>query len=342
MRARGRIVVALLAVAASTAVAASARAQRGAPARTTATPTVDTLRFWSQALGTTKGALVYLPPSYRTDRTRRYPVLYYLHGLWGNETNWSAQGALPATMDSLAHAGRGEAIVVMPDGDDGWYTTWHALLDIGVCRRDTVRTEPAASYCVPWPHYDDYIAHDLVTAIDRGFRTHADRAHRAIGGLSMGGFGAVTLALRYPDRFVAAASHSGVLMPRYRAPHPYATPVSLARNSTELRDGMGRLWPLVAPVFGADTLGWARREPAWLLEQAVARGPLPALFIDCGTDDGLINQSRAFRALLAARSIPHQYAEWPGVHDWAYWRLHVRESAAWLLQHVTSSEQRAR
>ncbi|MCU0634719.1 MAG: alpha/beta hydrolase-fold protein [Gemmatimonadaceae bacterium] len=304
--------------------------------------TVDTVRLWSQALGTTKRLLVYRPPSYATSPTRRYPVLYALHGLRGTETHWALQGRLPAVMDSLARAGRGEAIVVMPDGDDGWYSTWHTLPDIGACRRDTTRTEPAATYCVPWPHYDDYLATDVVRHIDAAYRTRAARAHRAIAGLSMGGFGAITLALRYPERFIAAASHSGVLVPRYLGPHPYAAPVRLAATPGELRDAMGRMWWSVGPVFGPDTIGWARREPAWLLTQARARGVLPELFVDCGTEDTLIDQSRAFRARLLADGVPHTYAEWPGAHDWAYWRAHVGESAAWLLARVTTRDQRAR
>lgn len=324
---RARIVQPALAVALSLASALPAQ-PRG---------TLDTIRFRSQALGTVKSVLVYKPPSYTAESSRRYPVLYYLHGLWGAETDWARQGQLPAVMDSLAARGRGEAIVVMPDGDDGWYTTWHALPDLAACRRDTVRKEPADSYCVPWPHYDDYIADDLIRVIDARYRTRAVRESRAIAGLSMGGFGAVTLALRYPDRFVAAASHSGVLMPRYLSPRPFAEPVRLAATTAELRSAMGRVWWSVGPVFGPDTIGWQRREPAWLLQQAVTRGRVPALFVDCGTEDGLIDQSRAFRAMVTAMRLPISYAEWPGGHDWAYWRAHLGESAAWLLAHVNGT-----
>jgi hypothetical protein len=66
----------------------------------------------------------------------------------------------------LTATGKPEAIVVMPDGDDSWYTTWNGLIDAAVCRSDTTRREPAASYCVPWPHYDDYIAHDIIAHVD--------------------------------------------------------------------------------------------------------------------------------------------------------------------------------
>jgi enterochelin esterase-like enzyme len=101
---------------------------------------VDSL--WSPALGTRKRFLVYLPPSYARAPARRYPVAYYLHGLWGDETNWTRQGRLDAAADSLARLGRPELVVVMPDGDDSWYTTWHTLGTADACRADTTRREP--------------------------------------------------------------------------------------------------------------------------------------------------------------------------------------------------------
>src|ERR1017187_2501097 len=81
----------------------------------------DTL--WSQALGAKKAVVVYLPPSYANAIARRYPVAYYLHGLTGSEVDWTRSGHLNEVMDSLVMAGGPEMIVVMPDGDDGWYTT---------------------------------------------------------------------------------------------------------------------------------------------------------------------------------------------------------------------------
>ncbi len=83
--------------------------------------------FWSQALGIRKQFVVYLPPSYEASTQRRYPVAYYLHGMWGDEWNWVRSGAIDHTLDSLVAAGLPEMIVIMPDGDDGWYTTWNNL-----------------------------------------------------------------------------------------------------------------------------------------------------------------------------------------------------------------------
>ncbi|HEU4563039.1 MAG TPA: alpha/beta hydrolase family protein [Gemmatimonadaceae bacterium] len=332
-------------------LAALAGAARVAPAqagKAAARGTVHEGTFWSQVLGTRKRYVVYLPPSYGTDSARRYPVAYYLHGLWGDETNWVRLGHLDAAMDSLAAgcaAGRPcgrEMIVVMPDGDDGWYTTWNFLGDWAGCRRTTPRGgESVDAYCVPWPKYDDYIARDLVAHIDSTYRTIPARERRGIAGLSMGGYGAVTLALRYPDVFSAAASHSGVLSPLYAGPSPFAPPPTYARRFggaavDTLRARAGSLWPTMKLAFGRDTIGWVARDPARLARRAAAaRRPLPFLMLDVGRGDRLtIEQNRAFRHELRALGIPHRYAEWDGAHDWTYWRTHVGESLAWLAERL--------
>ena len=293
----------------------------------------DTL--WSQSLGIRKALTVYLPPSYASSPARRYPVLVYLHGLTGNERNWAEQGRLGQTFDSLARAGKPEAIVVMPDGDDGWYTTWNQLNDMPACRADTVRKERADTYCVPWPHYDEYIARDIVTHVDRHYRTRATRASRAIAGLSMGGYGAIALALAYPDVFGAAASHSGVLSPRYLGPKPFAPPSTYAVDSMGLRTSAGWLWKWMAPAFGRDTIGWVARDPGRMAVRALNRARrIPALMLDCGADDSFIEQNRDFHHTLTRLGIVHRYAEWPGKHDWDYWRTHAAESATFLLEHT--------
>jgi S-formylglutathione hydrolase FrmB len=292
----------------------------------------DTL--WSAALRTRKQFVVYLPPSYDREPARRYPVAYYLHGLWGNEWNWVRQGGLATVMDSLVAAGGPEMLVVMPDGDDSWYTTWNALVTAADCQRDTVRREPAASYCVPWPHYDDYLARDLVARVDSQYRTRAERARRGIAGLSMGGYGATSLALRYPDVYAAAASHSGVLAPLLVSAGPFdaARPPRYAATPDTLARRWRNYWTTIPVAFGRDTAGWWARDPGRLAARLNARDPrrMPALSIDVGVDDYTRDQNRALHFTLDSLGVPHRYAEWPGAHDWAYWRAHVGESLAWL------------
>lgn len=334
--------VARLALAAAllfVATATTASAQANAPAATRHEPNVVDIVFWSQMLGTTKHARVYLPPSYRTG-SRRYPVAYYLHGVDGSEADWSTKGRLGATMDSLVASGMPEMIVVMPDGDDGWYTTWNALGNFADCTRNPPARETAATYCVPWPKYDDYIARDVVAHIDSTYRTIADRAHRGIAGLSMGGYGAVTLALGYPDVFSAAASHSGVLAPLLGMAHD-SVPAP-ARDATDIDEVIARwprwLWPSLSLAFGGrDMFGWWARDPVRMATRALDGGrPLPPLLVDVGVDDPFLAQNREFVAAAQKLGESVEYHEWPGTHDWNYWRTHAPQSLSWLAGRIAA------
>ena len=290
----------------------------------------DTL--WSPSLGAKKAVVVYLPPSYETQPSRRYPVAYYLHGVSGDETNWSRLGGIATVADSLAARGVPEMILVMPDGDDSWYTTWNVLITFDQCKAGKYSKEDPSTFCVPWGHYDEYVARDLVQWSDRRFRTVADRAHRGIGGLSMGGYGAFTLALGYPDVFAAAASHSGVLSPMYAGAHPFQAPPRYAAGVEPLGElAWARNFATVPQVFGRDSTGWWARDPARRLTRLIAaRTPLPALFADVGIDDPYADQSRAFRWEAERAGVAVAYREWPGTHNWAYWRGHVGESLRFL------------
>ena len=297
--------------------------------------------FWSQALGIRKQFVVYLPPSYEASTQRRYPVAYYLHGMWGDEWNWVHSGAIDRTLDSLVAAGLPEMIVIMPDGDDGWYTTWNNLGNNAACRRSKPPGRPSETvdaYCVPWPKYDDYIARDLVARVDSVYRTIPSRSARAIAGLSMGGYGAISLALAYPDVFSAAASHSGVLSPLYTGPHPYAAPPRYASTEAELRQNAGDLWPALVLAFGRDTTGWWPRDPGRRAARYTSanRRRMPALMLDVGVADPYVDESRDFHATLERLGVTHAYAEWPGAHDWDYWRLHARESLRWIGGQIAS------
>lgn len=318
---------------------APARAQQAAHPRPGGTVVTDTL--WSQALATRKALVVYLPPSYRAAPTRRYPVAYYLHGATGDESNWTQRAHLAAVMDSLIAGGMAEMIVAMPDGDAySYYTTYNLLLDAASCRRLMLPPGGSAEHdCVAWPHYDDYIAYDVVRYVDARYRTLAAGVHRGIAGLSMGGYGAVTLALQYPGTFAAAASHSGVLWPFDLAPAAAGgrqLPRSAADSAAFARYRAANA-PRYAPVFGTDSSGWRARDPATIAARLVARGTaLPALFADCGTEDLFLPQSRAFRDAMASLRVPLEYHEWPGAHTWEYWHAHLGESLRWLAARIAS------
>lgn len=324
-----------MAMSATACLSAAASAQAAAIAR--GTVRVDTL--WTQSLGVRKRLVVWLPPSYDADAARRYPVAIYLHGLWGNEHDWTQQGKLAETLDSLAARGVAPFIVAMPDGDDGWYTTWNSLGDYAACRR-TFAPKPGdtvESYCVPWPHYDDYIARDVVQFLDKKYRTKASRTHRAIAGLSMGGYGAVSLALAYPEVFSVAVSHSGVLSPLYSGGERFSPPARYATSAKELQAGWGeRFWPLLSPAFGQDLPAWLSRDPARRARSLSSTNPtkVPAIMFDVGTSDGLLGQNRAFRWEMAQLGVPVKYVEWPGAHDWAYWSHHAPDGLRFIAERI--------
>ncbi len=286
--------------------------------------------FPSASLGVAKRLVVYLPPSYAADTSQRFPVAYYLHGLGGAESDWVARGGIDAAADSLFNRGTPEMIIVMPDGDDGWYTTWTTQLAYRTCA-DTLHGEAASSFCVEHQRYDDYIARDVVRYVDTHYRTQADRAHRGIGGLSMGGYGALSIALRYPEVFSAAASHSGVVSPLYIGPYPFVAPAKYATQADVTRTAVAAYWARYQMYWGTDLSRWLLADPfheAELVLRHSAR--MPALFIDCGTEDALIDQNRALHDELTRLRVRHDYAEWPGAHTWRYWSTHVRESLAWM------------
>ncbi len=148
-----------------------------------ATPAdLRTISLFSPALGGETSVRVLLPDGYATGR-RRYPVLYLLHGLTGNERDWTSH------TDLVAFARHLPLIVVMPAGGNGWY---------------------ADPLSLAAPRWESYHIGELIPYVDRHYRTLSGRVGRAIAGLSMGGLGALAYAARHPDLFGAAAAFSGV------------------------------------------------------------------------------------------------------------------------------------
>ncbi|HUJ59469.1 MAG TPA: alpha/beta hydrolase family protein [Kofleriaceae bacterium] len=296
---------------------------------------VSTEHFHSASLGVDKDYVVYLPADYDTKPSERFPVFYYLHGLGGDENSWLKGGHIDQAADQLGL----EAIIVMPDGDAGFYVDSVTPVDYDACMKtgkgQFVPTEDHAKACVKTPAYEDYIVKDLIAEIDGKYRTIARRDGRAIAGLSMGGFGALELAMRHPDVFSATASHSGVDALLYAGPHPYvAGKMQPVTDVSTWGDKVPVIGTWVRSLFGPKLDNWKAHDPS-LLADKLEPGKL-AIYLDCGTEDdyGLDAQAAYLHDQLTARKIDHAYFEGPGKHDFAFWGPRLPESLKFLRDHV--------
>lgn len=239
------------------------------------------VRFESAALKRDVPYRVLLPADYESSR-RRYPVLYLLHGLDGNHTNWAERTRL------AEYAAGRSLIIVTPEGANSWYINWNE----GASER-----------------WEDYIVRDLIAEIDARYRTVPARDGRYIAGLSMGGYGAIRIALKYPQLFALAGSFSG--------------PFHIARLETYgWNDGLRAEF---AKAFGP--AGGAHRASNDLLisvRDANARLQ-PLLYFDCGTEDPFLAANREFAQALRDAGFAYVYREYPGAHDWAYWDQRIAE-----------------
>jgi putative tributyrin esterase len=246
---------------------------------------LTTFRWRSEILGKQTSAQVLLPDV----GNGPFATFYLLHGHSDDSTSWLRNSRLEH------HARALPLVIVMPDGYTGYYT----------------KNENG-------PDYARHIGVELPSVIERHFRVRAERPARAIGGLSMGGYGALRVGLDYADRFCSINAHSAAVW-RAKTYAAYARSGGPDYERARLAEAQRNFGDL--PLRGEhDVLTHARR--------ARAAGNLPRILIDCGTEDFLIEDNRAMHAALERAKIPHTYQEFPGAHDWDYWDLHIREALA--------------
>jgi S-formylglutathione hydrolase FrmB len=271
----------------------------------------------SAALGVVKRYRIYLPPGYDSG-DRRYPVVYLLHGLGGDEDSWVDIG-LQKTADEV---GLG-AIVVMPDGDDSFYINRATPVDHQGClagRRPFGTASNMASYCVETARYEDYITRDLVAHVDATYRTEP---RRAIAGLSMGGYGALMLSMRHPDLFSIAVSHAGVASLLYAGPDPYDPKKAALYDGKPAWVSLNRGTPIgrhFLELYGEDAGFWRSHDPT-TMARSLEPGKL-ALYLDCGTLDEfrLHLGAQMLHDTLEARGIDHTFELVAGGrHDGEFW-----------------------
>jgi S-formylglutathione hydrolase FrmB len=270
--------------------AAGAQAQAAKPdeKKSKDKPRYETVRFESRLVGAPLPYNVILPADYARgpSKERRYPVLYLLHGLGGSAEDWVSSRARLAD-----YAAQYPFIIVIPEGKDGWYTDGPA----------------------PNAKFESYFVEELIPDVDRRFRTVAAREGRAVAGLSMGGYGSMKFALKHPELFAFAASMSGALAVASWTPDQHIPEF---------------VRPSVMRVYGDAGSDVRRDNDIYRLvreltpERAAA---LPFLYLDCGTEDFLITNSRDFTALLIEKKVAHEFRELPGTHSWPYWDRQVQE-----------------
>jgi len=259
---------------------------------TSQTPTnsrVQTIQFESKLVGKMLPYNVLLPVNYNhpDSRAKRYPVIYLLHGLTGHYTNWLEKTKL------VDYTTPYEFIIVMPEGNDSWYTD---------------------SATVPTDKYESYILQELIPDVEKRFRASSDAGSRAIAGLSMGGYGALKFGVKYPQQFVFVASMSGALGAASW------TESDLKGLEFILRSLQSVYGSESSPTRAANDLGRLYRDL-----RAASIASLPYIYLDCGTEDQLLQVNRDFVAILMTRKIPHEYRQLPGTHSWTYWDSQVQE-----------------
>jgi S-formylglutathione hydrolase FrmB len=232
---------------------------------------VDTIAIYSKAMHRSIKCVVVTPDSYR-DKQLHYPVVYILHGYSGNYSDYVKK--IPAV---VAMADVYQEILVFPDGN---YSSWY--LDSPV--DSTLR-------------FETYVGREIPAWIDQHYRTKASRQYRAITGLSMGGHGALYLAIRHQETFGAAGSMSGGVDFR---PFP---------NNWELGAKLGS--------YKDHAANWDQHVVVNQLSRL--KNDSLSLIIDCGVKDFFIDVNRQLHQRLLEQGISHDYIERPGEHNWDYW-----------------------
>jgi putative tributyrin esterase len=229
---------------------------------------------------------VLLPQDYEASRTN-YPVLYLLHGLFGNSANWLELTDLENYLTDH------NFIAVLPEGYDKWYS------DSASNAEDK---------------FESSFIKELIPTIEKKYKVSGNRQLRAVAGLSMGGYGALKFALKRPNLFVFAGSMSGA----FNAPQ-----IAKSHGEPEWNE----LRPSVSEVFGEEKSRARIENDLFEIIRGISPekiSSVPYLYFDCGTEDNFLKINRELAELLTRKKIVFEYQELSGGHDWDYWDRQIR------------------
>lgn len=280
-------------------------------------PGLETVEYYSPAVDRRMKLDIVLPEGY-WESEARYPVLYLLHGYMQNYTVWGRNLAAAFYAREL-----NDLILVLPDAGNTWFLNY------------------ASSPEGRSNNWEDHIINDVIGHIDRNYRTEARREGRAIAGLSMGGFGAYSLGLRHSEMFVSIGSTSGALSHARTAAAAIRAGIDRTRSAPNPQrqariDEADAFISEIIDIPGFSTQRERTPEAIDFLtaEQAeaydpfsiiyeVPRSQMPHIYMDSGTEDGLVQEAREMAQLLMLNNVPFDYMQSRGSHNSEYWRRSI-------------------
>ncbi len=280
-------------------------------------PGLETVEYYSPAVDRRMKFDIVLPEGYY-ETEARYPVLYLLHGYMQNYTVWGRNLAAAFYARNL-----NDLIVVLPDAGNSWFINY------------------ASSAQGQTNNWEDHIIIDVIGQVDARYRTEARREGRAISGLSMGGFGAFALGLRHSDMFVSIGSTSGALSHARTSAAAIRAGIDRTRAPTDPQrqariDEADAFISKIIDVAGFSTqdertpkgVEFATAEQAeaydpFTIIYEVPRSQMPHIYMDSGTEDGLVQEAREMAALLMINDVPFDYMQSQGRHNSEYWRRSI-------------------
>ena len=250
--------------------------------------TVSSRWYDSEGLGMDRKLNIYTPPGYETSK-EEYPVLYLLHGAGGDEEAWLSLGRTAQIMDNLIAAGKAKPmLVVMPNGN--------VIQDAAPGAGSAGYYTP--QFMVPQTMNGVYEANfdEIIDFVENNYRVKADKAHRAIAGLSMGGYHSLHISRYYPDTFDYVGLFSAAIMARGDQSGEGVYADFEETLKTQMDNGYKLYW------------------------------------IGIGNADFLYEANKDYRAMLDKMGMPYEYVETDGGHIWRNWRIYLSEFVPLLFQ----------